>query len=102
MMWHVHRLALAAAMICVGLDCAHAQGQHPMLDRLADRVIQKYQSSSCQQLAAERAQRPTGRRAEMEQRFIQMLHQDPQMREVFINRVAAPIANKMFECGFIP
>jgi hypothetical protein len=98
----MYRLALVAAMICVGLDCAHAQGQHPMLDRLADRVVQKYQSSSCQQLAVKRAQRPTGPRAEMEQRFIQMLHQDPQMREAFINRVAAPIANKMFECGLIP
>jgi hypothetical protein len=81
---------------------AHAQSQYPMLDRLAERVIQKYQTSSCQQLAAERGQRPTGQRAEMEQRFIQMLHQNPQMREAFLNRVAAPIANKMFECGFIP
>jgi hypothetical protein len=31
-----------------------------------------------------------------------MLHQDPQMRQEFLNRVAAPIANKMFECGMIP
>ena len=27
---------------------------------------------------------------------------DPQMRTAFINKVAAPIANKMFECGMIP
>jgi hypothetical protein len=38
----------------------------------------------------------------MEQQFIQTLHQDPQMREAFISRVAAPIANKLFECGLIP
>jgi hypothetical protein len=31
-----------------------------------------------------------------------MLQGDPQMRQIFINKVAAPIANKMFECGMIP
>jgi hypothetical protein len=31
-----------------------------------------------------------------------MLRGDPQMRAAFINRVAGPIANKMFECGMIP
>ena len=101
-MWHIYRLALAAAIIGVGLGLAHAQSQSPMLDRFADKVVQKYQNSSCQQLAAQRANQPTGQRAQMEQRFIQMLHQNPQMREAFLNRVAAPIANKMFECGFIP
>jgi hypothetical protein len=38
----------------------------------------------------------------MEQRAIQMLRNDPQMRTEFLNRVSAPIANKMFECGMIP
>jgi hypothetical protein len=28
--------------------------------------------------------------------------QDPQMRNAFIDRIAVPIANKMFECGMIP
>jgi hypothetical protein len=31
-----------------------------------------------------------------------MLQSDPQMRAAFINRVAAPVANKMFECGMLP
>jgi hypothetical protein len=31
-----------------------------------------------------------------------MLRNDPQMRQVFLNKVAAPIANKLFECGMIP
>ena len=38
----------------------------------------------------------------MEQRAIAMLKQDPQMRQYFLNKVAAPIANKLFECGMIP
>lgn len=100
------RTAFLCALATIGLLLAptggFAQSQYPMMDKLSDRVIQKYESSSCQQIAAQRAQRPTGRRAAMEQRVIQMLHQDPQMRQEFLNRVAAPIANKLFECGIIP
>ena len=73
-----------------------------MSDDLAGRVVQKYRTSSCQQLATERGQHPTGRRAEAEAWGIRMLHKDPDMRQEFINRVAAPIANKPFECGQIP
>jgi len=38
----------------------------------------------------------------MEQKVVQLLRSDPQMRAAFIDKVAAPIANKMFECGMIP
>jgi hypothetical protein len=38
----------------------------------------------------------------MEQEAIQRLRSEPQLRSAFINGVAAPIANKMFECGMIP
>jgi len=37
-----------------------------------------------------------------EQRAITVLRNDPQMRAEFINRIAAPIANKMFDCGMVP
>ncbi len=37
-----------------------------------------------------------------EQKAVQFLKEDPQMRVAFIDKVAAPIANKMFECGMIP
>ncbi len=78
----------------------YAQEQHPLLDQAANKVIQKYQTSTCQQLWAERAnkQPPTP----MEQKFIELLKTDPQMRTLFIDKVAAPISNKMFECGMIP
>ena len=76
------------------------QQQHPILDQVANKVIQKYQTATCQQLWAERAQKapPTPQ----EQKAIQFLKGDPQMRTLFLNKVAAPIANKMFECGMIP
>jgi hypothetical protein len=37
-----------------------------------------------------------------EQNAIGMLRNDPQMRAYFINKIASPIANKMFDCGMIP
>jgi hypothetical protein len=83
-------IALAAA---VGL--AHAQ--YPIMDRVAEKVIHKYESSTCEQLWASR-----GKHSEEEQRAIGFLRSDPQMREAFFNRIAGPIVNKMFECGMVP
>jgi hypothetical protein len=72
--------------------------QFPMLDAVANKVAQKYQSSSCEQLWEKKGQP----KSPEEQRVVGMLKSDPAMRTEFINRVAAPIANKMFECGMIP
>jgi hypothetical protein len=94
-------VTVTAAGLALFAGDAMAQ-DHPLVDRLAAKVVQKYESSSCQQLAAERGQRPTGQRAEMEERAVRLMHEDPQIRREFIDRVAAPIANKLFECGLIP
>jgi len=79
-----------------------AYAQFPIMDKVADKVIQKYQTSSCQQLWQEKAQGQGQPKPEMEQRVVQMLQQDPQMRQAFFAKVSAPIVNKMFECGMIP
>ncbi len=94
-------VTVAAAAPALFAAAALAQ-DHPLVDKLAAKVVQKYEGSSCQQLAAERGQRPTGQRAEMEERAVRLMHEDPQIRREFIDRVAAPIANKLFECGLIP
>jgi len=91
---------LVAMLLHVGM--ASAQPQYPIMEKVVQKVIEKYQTSSCQQLAQEKSQPPTGQRAEMEQRAIEVLRNDPQMRTAFLNQVAAPIANKLFECGMIP
>jgi ABC-type Fe2+-enterobactin transport system substrate-binding protein len=93
-------LALVSVLLHVGM--ASAQESFPIMEKIAQKVIEKYQTSSCQQLAQQKSQPPTGQKAQMEQRAIQTLRNDPQMRTEFLNRVAAPIANKMFECGMIP
>jgi transposase-like protein len=79
-----------------------AYAQFPIMDRVADKVIQKYQTSTCEQLWQEKAQGQGQPKPEMEQRAIKLLREDPQMRQAFFNKVSAPIVNKMFECGMIP
>jgi hypothetical protein len=89
-------VALAAGLLYVSA----AQAQYPMMDAIANKVIQKYQSSTCEQLWVKKSEKtpPT----QQEQQAIKLLKGDPQMRQAFINKIAAPIANKMFECGMIP
>lgn len=92
---HAGRLfAAAAALAMAGLAAADT----PLMNMVADKVIQKYQSSSCEQLW----QQKTQPKSEQEQRVIGLLKSDPQLRTAFMNKVAGPIANKMFECGMIP
>ena len=87
----------------VALFCAALNAQdYPIMDRIAQKVIQKYQQATCEQLWEERAQKGKAPPPQMEQEAIQMLKSDTQMRQAFINKIAAPIANKMFECGMIP
>jgi hypothetical protein len=99
MMSRSHLLALPLWLLFA--DTAGA-AQYPIMEKVADQVIQKYQQSSCQDLWQEKMQKQGQPKPDMEQRAIQALRNDPQMRNAFINRVAAPIANKMFECGMIP
>jgi hypothetical protein len=74
--------------------------QYPIMDKVADKIIQKYQTSTCEQLWVKKGEKtpPTPE----EQKAIAFLKSDPQMRTAFINRIAPPIANKMFDCGMIP
>jgi len=64
------------------------QSQTPILDQVANKVIQKYQAATCQQLWAERAQKAPPTPAE--QRAIQFLKTDPQMRTAFLNKSGSP------------
>ena len=99
----IRRAALFACVpLLLHVGLASAQESFPIMEKVAQKVIEKYQTSSCQQLAQQKSQPPTGQKAQVEQRAVQMLRNDPQMRTEFLSRVAAPIANKLFECGLIP
>ena len=72
--------------------------QYPIMEAVANKVIQKYQSSSCEQLWEKKGQQA----GPEEQRVIGFLRSDPQMRQAFFNKIAGPVMNKMFDCGMIP
>lgn len=87
-------ITLIAGLIISG--AAGAQGM--LLDYAADRVIQKYTTSTCEQLKAQR----DNPKSEKEKMAIDFLRNDTQARQAFIDKIAAPVANKMFECGLFP
>lgn len=82
------------------LYVAFATAQHPVLDAVANRVVQKYQSSSCEQLMMQKAQRQPPSAAE--QKAMEMLRTDPQMRHEFVGIVADTVVDKLIQCGMIP
>jgi hypothetical protein len=84
----------ALALLFAGV----AGAQFPILDMVAEKVVQKYAQSTCEQLWEQRG-KP---KSPQEQEMIQMLRNDAQMRTAFIAKIAAPVANKMFECGMLP
>jgi hypothetical protein len=86
---------LAFALLSAGIAAAQ---QFPILDAVADKVVQKYQTSSCEQLWMQKGQPKTP----MEEKLVQTLHTDPAMRAEFFRRVSTPIVTKLFECGMIP
>ena len=72
--------------------------QYPMLDMVANKVIQKYQGSTCEQLWQNRGKTP----GPEEERILNFLRNDQQARQAFFNQIAGPVMNKMFDCGMIP
>jgi hypothetical protein len=93
---------LATTTLLQAQAAAAPQPQYPIADKLADKIVSKYQTSSCAQLIAEKHAGPNAQHEEMETKVIELLKQNPPMRQHFLNRIAGPIVNKMFECGMIP
>lgn len=91
------RSAVMAAVLILSGGAASAS-DNPLLDMIAQSVIKKYQSSTCEQLWQ---QRNAPKSAEAKE-FLQLLEKNPELRTEFINEVAAPVVNKMFECGLVP
>jgi hypothetical protein len=89
------RYVVASALFVAGVATAQ---DTPILDMAANKVIEKYQNATCEQLWEQRGKPKTAE----QQQIIQMLQNDPQIRTKFIDKIAAPIANKLFSCGMIP
>jgi hypothetical protein len=91
-----YMFALLIGLLYIGV----ANAQYPILDAIANKIAQKYQTSTCEQLWQQKA--PKKQPSPQEQEAMQLLRSDPKMRAAFTNIVAAPIVNKMIECGMIP
>ena len=95
-------LIVTLLLVATAPQAQQGQQQYPIMDRFAQKIVDKYTNSTCVQIAEMKSDKPQGEEAQMKERVIAMLKSDPQMRQAFINKVAAPIANKLFECGMIP
>jgi hypothetical protein len=84
----------ASALIVAG--AAAAQGV--LVDAAADKVIKKFEAATCDQLKAQKNEPPS----EKEKIALDLLRDDPKARVAFIDKIAAPVLNKMFECSIIP
>ncbi len=83
-----------SALIVAGAVAA----QGVLVDAAADKVIKKFEAATCDQLKAQKNQPPS----EKEKIALDLLRDDPKARVDFIDKIAAPVLNKMFECSLIP
>ncbi|MGY4290234.1 hypothetical protein ACVWXO_009500 [Bradyrhizobium sp. LM2.7] len=84
----------ASAMVVAGAVMA----QGILVDTAADKVIKKFEAATCDQLKAQKHEPPS----EKEKIGLDLLRDDPKARVAFIDKIAAPVLNKMFECDIIP
>ncbi|NEO84400.1 MAG: hypothetical protein F6J87_09125 [Spirulina sp. SIO3F2] len=82
--------------------------QDKLVELAANLVIEKYQTASCEEVAqmqptsGDTIQGGDEKEAALKKKAIELLKNNPELREQFINRVAGPMANKMFECDLVP
>jgi hypothetical protein len=88
----------AAVFVSVMFVAGAVAAQDMLVDVAADRVIKKFESATCDQLKAQRKEPPS----EKEKIAMDLLRDDPKARVAFIDKIAAPVLNKMFECSIIP
>jgi hypothetical protein len=91
--------SIRAATLVVALFVAgDAAAQGMLLDYAADKVIKKFETSTCDELKAQKGEPPS----EKQKMAVEFLRNDAQARKAFIDKIAAPVLNKMFECGLVP
>ncbi|SHO53294.1 hypothetical protein [Desulfopila aestuarii] len=96
-----HTSIFASLFVLLFAGTAYAE-EYPILDMVADKVIEKYQQATCEQLWQEKAENKGKPKPQKEQELITLLQSNPEMRTVFVDKIAAPVVNKMFECGMVP
>jgi hypothetical protein len=93
-----NRVVMIIAVLVVIVVAGAWAGRGKFLDSAADKVIQKFQGASCEQLQAKQGEP----KSIVEKAAVAFLRSDSQARVAFIDKIAAPVMNKMIECGLIP
>ena len=87
-----------AVFVSASIAAGVVAAQGVLVDAAADKVIKKFEAATCDQLKAQKNQPPS----EKEKIALDLLRDDPKARVDFIDKIAAPVLNKMFECSLIP
>ena len=87
-------VVFVAAVVVAG--AVSAEGM--LVEAAANKIIQKYQTASCDQLKTQKSEPPSAK----EKIALDLLRDDPKARVAFVDQIAAPVLNKMFECNMIP
>jgi len=107
-------LGLSGLLLAIGPNIAQTQNQDPLpaevVNAIAQKTIQKFNNSSCQDLAASMAKQhaaqssgqPPTLKDQVTARFIQRLRQDPQLTQEFFDQISTPVLTKLFQCGLVP
>ena len=90
----ISAIVFVSTLIAAGAMAA----QGVLVDAAADKVIKKFEAATCDQLKAQKGEPPS----EKEKIALDLLRDDPKARVAFIDKIAAPVLNKMFECSIIP
>jgi hypothetical protein len=87
-----------AALVLTAIAASAVLAQGMLVDAAADKVIKKFEAATCDQLKAQKNEPPS----EEKKIALDLLRDDPKARVAFIDKIAAPVLNKMFECSMIP
>ena len=94
--------SVVIAVVTVTLMSSTARADYPVVDAVAKKVIEKYQTTSCEQLKQQKAQGQGQPKSEAVQRAVRLLHEDAGARAEFFSKISTPVVTKLFECGMIP
>lgn len=97
---------VAAIAVCISF-AARAQAQPGggrMVDTFGDMIVQNLESMPCDEFAQRIQQgrsQQSGKQSQMKGRMMAMMQKNPDLRRQLIDKMAAPLANKMFDCNMM-
>ena len=98
---HSYLVAAALALLYVTVAAAQ-QGQHPMLACCGHQGGPALPDmSSCEQLRQQQAQHTNMPMLPAEQKLLELLRTDTEMRHEFVSIAADQVVDKMIVCGMI-